>query len=314
MKKIVFMGTPDFAAHILEHISENLLDVHAKIVGVYCQPDRPAGRGNKLQAPPVKLKAQELQLDVFQPLNFKNEEDIQTLRDLQPDVLVVAAYGLILPKAVLDIPTLGAYNVHASLLPQWRGAAPIHRAIMQGDIQTGITIMKMDIGLDTGDMLIQKAIPIANKETSATLFDALADLGSKLMVSSLKQIFEMRAAFIPQNNANATYAPKILKEEYFIDWNTSSIEIDRKVRALMTARAELTTAKSTENEKTIVQILEGSVVEYSKGNANAGDILLAEKDCLYIATSDVDKAYAIEKIKPLGKNAMAIKDFINGYL
>ncbi len=311
MKNIVFMGTPDFAAHILEHISQNLLDIHARIVGVYCQPDRPAGRGNKLQAPAVKVMAEKLQLPVFQPLNFKNEEDIQILKDLKPDVLVVAAYGLILPKAVLDIPSLGAYNVHASLLPQWRGAAPIHRAIMAGDIQTGITIMKMDIGLDTGDMLIQKAIPIANNENSLSLFDALADLGSKLMVSSLKQIFEMRAAFIPQNHANASYASKILKEEYFIDWNSKSIEIDRKVRALMTARAEL---RGRNDSLITVQILEGAVVDYSRADAKAGDILLAEKDNLIIATNDTDKAFSVIKIKPQGKNAMAIKDFINGYL
>ncbi len=312
MKKIVFMGTPDFAAQILEYIEKQSFEIQAKIVGVYCQPDKPAGRGKKLQAPPVKQKAEELKLAVFQPLNFKNQEDVDILASLEPDVLIVAAYGLILPENVLSIPKFGPYNIHASLLPQWRGAAPVQRGILAGDRQTGITIMRMEKGLDTGDMLIQKAIPIVKNDTSITLLDALADAGSKLMISALKQIFEQRAAFIVQNHEKATYAQKILKEEYTFDWNMTACEIDRKVRALITPRTLLSTKKDAE---LTVQILEGEVLEFTdKNNSKIGSVLEVNNDYILIKTLDKDKAYAIKKIKPIGKNAMNIKDFANGYL
>ncbi len=311
MKKIVFMGTPEFSSVILEYLHKNSLEGDAKVVAAYCQPDKEAGRGKKLQAPPVKVKAQELDIPVYQPINFKSQEDIDALAALEPDVLVVAAYGLILPTAVLSIPKLGPYNIHASLLPQWRGAAPIQRGVLAGDKQTGITIMRMEKGLDTGDMLIQQAIKIENNDTSATLFDALADIGAKLMLSALKQIFELRAAFIPQNHELATYATKISKEEYIFDWNSSAVEIDRKVRALLTPRTELGTKKGN----MVVQILQGKVVDFERDSSlPVGTVLKAEKDSLIIACSDLDKAYAIEKIKPLGKNVMQIKDFINGYI
>ncbi len=306
------MGTPDFAAQILEYLHKNSFSINAKVVGAYCQPDKPAGRGKKLQAPPVKLKAEELNIPVYQPLNFKNQEDVDTLAALQPDVLVVAAYGLILPESVLSIPKFGPYNIHASLLPQWRGAAPIQRGLLAGDIQTGITIMRMEKGLDTGDMLIQQAIPIARKDTSQTLFDALADLGGKLMHTALNQIFDLRAAFIPQNHEKATYAQKILKEEFTFDWNISAVEVDRKVRALLTPRTILATKK---DPALVVQIIEGDVVEIEKDfSISAGTVLEATNDALIIATADANKAYAITKIKPVGKNAMNIKDFNNGYI
>ncbi len=310
MKKIVFMGTPNIAAEVLNHLHKNSFEGNYKIVAAYCQPDRPAGRGNKLQAPAVKQEAEKLNIPIYQPVNFKEQDDIDILKSHNADALVVIAYGLILPQAVLDITPLGAYNIHASLLPQWRGAAPVQRAIMAGDNKTGITIMKMDKGLDTGDILLQKAIPIAHNETSQTLFDALSLLGGELMFSALKQILDMRAAFIPQNNANATYAHKILKEEYILDWNTSAIEIDRKVRGLLTPRAILNTKK---DPSLTVQVLEGKVIEIEHKN-KAGEIILAENNTLIIATKDDNKAYQIEKIKPSGKNVMAIKDFINGYL
>ncbi len=311
MKRIVFMGTPEFSSVILEYLHKNSLEVNASVIAAYCQPDKPAGRGNKLQAPAVKQKAEELGIEVYQPLNFKSQEDIDMLAALKPDVLVVAAYGLILPESVLSIPSHGAYNVHASLLPQWRGAAPIQRGLLAGDKHTGITIMRMEKGLDTGDMLIQQAIKIENNDTSQSLFDSLADIGAKLMLSALKQIFELRAAFIKQNHELATYAQKILKEEYILDWNVSAIEVDRKVRALLTPRAELETKKGL----ITAQILQGKVVDFQKeASLKAGSILKAEKDCLIIACKDNDKAYAIEKIKPNGKSVMQVKDFVNGYV
>lgn len=315
MKKIVFMGTPDFASQILNNLTQDIkelsTELNAEIVGVYCQPDKPAGRGNKLKSPPVKLKAEEFGFEVFQPINFKEQKDIDILANLKADILIVAAYGLILPEKVLSIPTLGAYNIHASLLPQWRGAAPVQRGILAGDKKTGVTIMRMEKGLDTGDILLQQAFPIAHNDTSTTLLDAMAEMGSKLMISALKQIFDMRAAFIPQNNELATYANKILKEEYLFDWNISAIEIDGKVRALLTPRTTLNTRK---DPNLTVQILEGSVIEYERKDEISGSILLAENDTIIIATNDKNLAYSIKKIKPIGKNAMNIKDFINGYI
>ncbi len=311
MKRIVFMGTPEFSSVILEYLHKNSLEVQAQVVAAYCQPDKESGRGNKLQAPPVKQKAEELGIEVFQPINFKSQEALDQLRALKPDILVVAAYGLILPEEVLSIPTHNAYNVHASLLPKWRGAAPIQRGVLAGDLNTGITIMRMEKGLDTGDMLIQQAVKIEKNDTSATLFEALADIGAKLMLSALKQIFENRAAFIKQNNELATYATKISKQEYIFDWENSAIEIDRKVRALLTPRTELDTRKG----KIVIQVLQGKVVDFEKDPAiKAGTVLVAEKDSLIIACKDNDKAYAIEKIKPIGKNLMQIKDFNNGYM
>ncbi len=311
MKKIVFMGTPDFAAQILEYLEKEMFSLQSRIVGVYCQPDKPAGRGKKLQAPPVKQKAQELNLPVFQPDNFKNQEDVDILASLEADILIVAAYGLILPESVLNVAPLGAYNIHASLLPKWRGAAPVQRGILAGDTQTGITIMRMEKGLDTGDMLLQQAIPIAKKDTSQTLLDALADLGAKLMVAALKQIYEMRAGFIPQNHDAATYAHKVLKEEYTFDWNISAVTVDRLVRALITPR---TTLKTKKDDALSIQILEGEVVDYSYSGQETGAILEVQNNALFIATADNDKAFAVTKIKPVGKNAMSIKDFHNGYL
>ena len=182
--RVVFMGTPDFAATVLRHVAAW---PGCEVVAAYCQPDRPAGRGHKLQPPAVKVLAQELGIPVFQPLNFKDEADRAALAGLRPDALVVAAYGLILPQSVLDIPTIGPFNVHGSLLPQYRGAAPIQRAIMDGNHLTGITIMRMERGLDTGPMLLQRALGIGIDDTAATMHDELADLGGRLMVEVLRQ-------------------------------------------------------------------------------------------------------------------------------
>ena len=182
--RVVFMGTPDFAATVLRHVAAW---PGCEVVAAYCQPDRPAGRGHKLQPPAVKVLAQELDIPVFQPLNFKDEADRAALAGLRPDALVVAAYGLILPQSVLDIPTIGPFNVHGSLLPQYRGAAPIQRAIMDGNHLTGITIMRMERGLDTGPMLLQRALGIGIDDTAATMHDELADLGGRLMVEVLRQ-------------------------------------------------------------------------------------------------------------------------------
>ncbi|MDR9424677.1 MAG: methionyl-tRNA formyltransferase, partial [Marinobacter sp.] len=225
--RIVFAGTPDFAATALKA----LLKAGHDIVGVYSQPDRPAGRGRKLVPGPVKQVALDADIPVFQPLSLKSEDAQQELAALKPDVMIVAAYGLILPKAVLDIPTHGCLNIHASLLPRWRGAAPIHRAIAAGDTQTGITIMQMDEGLDTGDMLLKVTTPIRSDDTGGSLHDRLADLGGEAIVEALNQLARGDLGPEPQNDNEACYAHKLSKEEGHIDWQRSAADIERLVRA-----------------------------------------------------------------------------------
>ena len=225
--RIVFAGTPDFAAMHLGALQQS----DHELIAVYTQPDRPAGRGKKLTPSPVKLAAEAAGLPVFQPASLKDSAQQQHLAALNPDVLVVVAYGLILPQAVLDIPGFACLNVHASLLPRWRGAAPIQRAIEAGDSETGITIMRMDAGLDTGDMLATASCPIEHATTSASLHDQLADCGTTLLLAVLKDLPDYLANGQKQDDTKATYAKKILKTEAEIDWNQCAIALDRAIRA-----------------------------------------------------------------------------------
>ena len=225
--RIIFAGTPEFAAIHLE----GLLSSRHQLVGVYTQPDRPAGRGKKLQASPVKQMAEHAGIPVFQPGSLKIEEDQQILANIGADVMVVVAYGLILPQAVLDTPSMGCLNVHASLLPRWRGAAPIQRAIEAGDRETGITIMQMDAGLDTGNMLASAQCPINSDTTAASLHDELATLGMPALLRVLDTLPEHLASGQKQNDELANYAAKILKPEAEIDWREDAEIIARKIRA-----------------------------------------------------------------------------------
>ncbi|MCL4316633.1 MAG: methionyl-tRNA formyltransferase [Gammaproteobacteria bacterium] len=224
---IAFAGTPEFAATVLQA----LLDDKQQVCAVYTQPDRPAGRGRKLTPSAVKLLAQLHGLPVLQPSSLKNAEVQQNLRALQPDLLVVVAYGLILPRAVLEIPHLGCVNVHASLLPRWRGAAPIQRAILAGDSETGVTLMQMDEGLDTGPMLARRACPILPDDNAQTLHDRLATLGGALLVQSLPALAQGTLSATPQDDARATYAHKIEKREAQLNWRESALQLERCVRA-----------------------------------------------------------------------------------
>lgn len=225
--RIIFVGTPDFAAR---HLSA-LIDSHHEVIGVYTQPDRPAGRGKKLTASPVKELALEHNIPVFQPENFKSDEAKQELVDQNADLMVVVAYGLLLPQAVLDTPKLGCINVHGSILPRWRGAAPIQRSIWAGDAETGVTIMQMDIGLDTGDMLKIATLPIEATDTSASMYDKLAELGPVALVDCLSDIADGSAIAQKQDDELANYAKKLSKEEAKIDWTMDAIAIERSVRA-----------------------------------------------------------------------------------
>ncbi|MDP1717919.1 MAG: methionyl-tRNA formyltransferase [Burkholderiales bacterium] len=221
--KIVFAGTPDFAAAALEA----LLGAGHAIALVLTQPDRPAGRGLQARASAVKQLAQDHALPVLQPVTLRDQKTAETITELAPDVLIVAAYGLMVPQTMLDIPRLGGINIHASLLPRWRGAAPIQRAILAGDANTGITIMQMDAGLDTGAILFQETLAIGAEETAQALHDRLAKLGGRLIVCALA------APLVPriQDDTLATYAHKITKQEALIDWSESAEVIARKVRA-----------------------------------------------------------------------------------
>lgn len=224
--RVVFMGTPEFSVPVLDA----LVGADHEIVAVYCQPPRPAGRGKKDRPSPVQLRAEALGLPVYHPVSLRTPETQSEYRAHQADVAVVVAYGLILPQAVLDAPRLGCLNIHASLLPRWRGAAPIHRAIMAGDAQTGVCIMQMDAGLDTGPVLLREAIPIAADDTTASLHDRLSDLGVSLILRALDQLDALGPQ--PQSKTGVTYAEKIEKAEAQIDWSRPAEEVDRLIRGL----------------------------------------------------------------------------------
>ncbi len=225
--RIAFAGTPDFAVPALEA----LLSSSHTVVGVLTQPDRPKGRGRQIAASPVKQAALAHNLPVSQPLTLKDEAGRADLASWQPDVLVVVAYGLILPRAALTLPRLGCLNIHASLLPRWRGAAPVQRAVLAGDAVSGVTIMLMDVGLDTGPMLLKKEVPISRTDTGGSLHDRLAALGASAVLEALDGYIGGTLAPVPQPMEGVTYAAKIEKAEALIDWSRDAIEIERQVRA-----------------------------------------------------------------------------------
>lgn len=225
--KIVFMGTPQFSVETLE----KLIEANYDVVAVYCQPPRPSGRGHKLTASPVQQKAQQLGIPVFTPKSLRNEEAQAIFKALNPDLAIVVAYGLILPNAILEIPKFGCLNIHGSLLPRWRGAAPIQRAIMAGDLETGITIMQMDEGLDTGPMLSKSVVAITPQTTALTLHDTLSTIGATLLVETLDPYLKGTLQPLPQPESGVTYADKLSKAESCLDWNESAQALDRRIRA-----------------------------------------------------------------------------------
>ena len=236
--RVLFAGTPDFAA---AHLQALLDAPDISVIGVYSQPDRPAGRGKKLTASPVKKLAIEYQLPVFQPQSLKDPEQQRILSELQADIMVVVAYGLILPQAVLDAPRLGCINVHASILPRWRGAAPIQRAIEAGDSETGVTIMQMDAGLDTGAMLSVSRCEIDSSETSASLHQKLEQLGAPALLHTLAALSNGLAVAVEQDDQLSCYAAKITKQEALVDWSQPAQLLDRQIRAFNPFPAAYTT-------------------------------------------------------------------------
>ena len=295
--KVIFAGTPDFAA---QHLAA-LLDSKHDVVAVYTQPDRPAGRGKKLTASPVKKLGEEHNIPVYQPATLKQDAAQQELAAIDADIMVVVAYGLLLPTAVLNAPKLGCINVHGSILPKWRGAAPIQRAIWAGDSETGVTIMQMDEGLDTGDMLHIATLPIESSDTSATLYDKLAALGPKALVDVLDNF----DSYSPekQDDALATYAKKLSKEEALINWHDDAAQIERNIRAFNPW--PVAWMKIDEHN---VKVWSGDVVALDKA-VSPGTIVSANKEGITIATGK--GALRITSLQIPGKKALPAADVIN---
>ncbi|MDO9176591.1 MAG: methionyl-tRNA formyltransferase, partial [Actinomycetota bacterium] len=303
--RIVFAGTPDFARTSLAA----LLGSRHEVIAVYTQPDRPAGRGQKLAMSPVKEAALAASIPVFQPQTLKTAEAQAELAALQPDLMVVVAYGLLLPKAVLDIPRLGCVNVHGSILPRWRGAAPVQRAIAAGDSESGVTIMQMDVGLDTGDMLHIVRTPIAADDTGGSLHDRLAVLGAQALVTVLDDFPRFLAARQKQDDALANYAHKLKKDEGAIDWTRSAHDIVDLVRAFDPWPVAQTTHRGE-----IMRIWCAVRDDAARGGA-PGTITGIARDGIRVACGANDSAggVRITRIQLPGKKAMPVADLLNGH-
>ena len=297
--RTVFMGTPDFALQTLQ----GLIDAGCNLVGVYTQPDRPKGRGKQLAAPPIKELAQKYDIPVYQPLKLRQPEAVAELEALAPDLIVVVAYGQILPKSVLEIPCHGCINVHASLLPKYRGAAPINKAIIDGETETGITTMYMDVGLDTGDMLVKRSLSIDPQETAGELHDRLASLGRETMEETLQQLCAGTLQREVQDNDQSTYASMMKKEDGRIDWTRSAKDIHNHVRGLdpwpgayTSLNGELLKLAKTSPETTDV--------------GKPGSVVSADKDGVLIACGS--GTLLIKVLQLAGRKRLAAGDFLRG--
>ncbi len=296
--RTVFMGTPDFALQTLQ----GLIDAGCKMVGVYTQPDRPKGRGKQLAAPPVKELAQKYDIPVYQPLKLRQPEAVAELEALAPDLIVVVAYGQILPKSVLEIPAHGCINVHASLLPKYRGAAPINKAIIEGETETGITTMYMDVGLDTGDMLVKKTLAIGPEETAGELHDRLASLGRETMEETLRQLCAGTLQREVQDDEQSTYASMMKKEDGRIDWNRSAQEIHNHVRGLDPWPGAYTTING--------ELLKLAETSPEAAEGLAGSVIAADKNGVCVACGS--GSLRIQQLQLAGRKRLAAADFLRG--
>jgi methionyl-tRNA formyltransferase len=299
MARIVFMGTPEFAVPILEALTKT---PHV-IPGVFTRPDQPAGRGKKIQPSPVKVLAESRGLPILQPKSFRRPEAADALRNMAPDLVVVAAFGLILPSDVLAIPARGSVNTHASLLPRHRGAAPIMAAILAGDSETGITLMQMDPGLDTGPILAQRAIPVDQVDTTGTLTPKLARVAADLLIETLPRILAGEIVPHPQDETQATVFRTIRKEEGLIDWTRPAIELARRVRAFNPWPSAYTFWNGLS-----LKVLRASTIP-SMPNAPPGQVI-QNRDEIVVATGD--GGLVLQDIQLSGKRAMGIDDFVRG--
>ncbi|MBR7888149.1 methionyl-tRNA formyltransferase [Marinomonas sp. A79] len=303
--RIIFAGTPEFAAASLQALLDSATENHYQLVGVYTQPDRPAGRGQKLVQSPVKQLAIAHDIPVFQPLNFKQDEDKAQLANLNADLMIVAAYGIILPKVVLDTPKLGCINVHASLLPRWRGAAPIHRSLIAGDDETGITIMQMDVGLDTGDMLLKASCDIKPSDTSASLHDRLATLGGSALIDAIEKLKTGSLTAEKQDDNASCYAAKLTKQEANIDWAASAKQIERQIRGLSPWPVAY-----THSQAGVMKIHAAQIASVGDEDSTPGDLLVVSKEGIIVATGQ--GAILITEVQFAGGKRMKIQDALNG--
>ena len=302
---IIFAGTPDFAA---KHLVALLNSVH-NVIAVYCPPDKPAGRGKKLTACATKLLALENDIPVEQPKNFKADEDQQTLINYKADVMVVVAYGLLLPKIILDAPRLGCINVHGSILPKWRGAAPIQRAVEAGDSETGVTIMQMDEGLDTGDMILKATCDITQQDTSASIYEKLAELGPQALLDTISLMADGSNQAKPQDNELATHAAKLNKEEAELNWHLPAKVLHQKVRAYIPWPVAQFIFTDDKNKQHRIRIWQASVNEIDH-QKTPGTIISVDKTGITIATSE--HALKLEVLQLPGKKPLACVDILNG--
>ncbi|KAF0190093.1 MAG: methionyl-tRNA [Desulfobulbaceae bacterium] len=299
--RIIFMGTPDFAVPALH----KLLDGPDQVVAVITQPDRRKGRGKKLSPPPVKLAAEQAGIPVLQPTKIRTEEFLDTLKGYNPDLIVVAAYGRILPRAILTLPPLGCINIHGSLLPRHRGAAPIQWAIIKGDSEAGVTIMQMDADMDTGDILLAAAIPLTDDETAGSLFAKLADLGGTTLTQALDLLRMGRLFPIEQNHNLATSSPPLTKEDGCLNWHKPALELHRMVRGLDPWPA----AYSFINGQRF-RLFSPEVV-HKESDYPAGTLILADQQGLLIATAK--DCLLIQEIQPEGKKRMTVEAYLCGH-
>jgi methionyl-tRNA formyltransferase len=298
--RIIFAGTPDFAVPTLGALIESGMPP----VAVYTQPDRPAGRGRRLTASPVKETALAHRLPVCQPQTLRKAEPLEKLRGLHADLMVVAAYGLILPQEALDAPRLGCVNVHASLLPRWRGAAPIQRAILAGDEESGITIMRMEAGLDTGPVYLLKGVPVGARETGGSLHDKLAVLGAGALLEALPGVVDGSLPPKPQDDARATYAKKLTKQEAEVDWSRTAVQLDRMIRAFNPWPVAQTRLQGAP-----LRLWESEPLSGGTGPATPGTVIATGKAGIDVATGG--GVLRITRLQPPGKRPMAAAELLN---
>ncbi len=304
MEKLVFMGTPDFAAGILSALLSSDFSVSA----VFTQPDKPKGRGKNMQKSPVKELAERAEIPVYQPVKIRTEENVSLLREIKPEFIVVAAFGQIIPQSILDIPAYGCINVHASLLPAWRGAAPIQWSILNGDRSSGVTIMRMNAGLDTGDIIDRVEVPIEPDETGESLTDKLMEAGKGLLLESMKRLIEGKASFTPQPERSSTpYASMLKKEMGLIDWTMPAEMIERQVRAL----TPWPSAYSYEHGKMLKIWKAEALKDLSEKSLPPGSIRALSKTSLLVQTGE--GVLSLLEVQPEGKKRMTIDAFLRGY-